>query len=171
MRKPSAGLVAAVSTAGLIASVALMGSGVLDGASADVNRAAAPAAGDTYTFFDPDRTPNAQDVSYQLPSLPAGAYSVSLMAGLEPKGQTPDENLYCQVSDTTKVYRILVVTAHWRDSAATFVSGSSAVRLAADNDLRVACSAEHGKFTYAGDPLRVTFVRLGSWTSTVISPE
>jgi hypothetical protein len=141
MRTRTLGGIASVSTAGLIAAVALVGYGASDGADVMATRGIAPRTGDSYTFVDHDLTPNLQDATYQLPTLPAGAYSVSLFAGLEPKGPTPDENLYCEVSDTTRVHRILVVTAHWRDSAATFVSGASAVRLRADNDLRVACSA------------------------------
>ena len=164
----TAGVIAAVSAAGLIGGAGLVG----HGAEAETTKQAAePKAGETYTFVDHDRTPNAQIVSYRLPPLPAGAYSVSLFAGLEPKETTPDENLYCQVSDTTKAHRILVATAHWRDSAATFVSGSSAVRLDADNALWVLCEGEHGKITYSSDPLRITFVRLASMKATSVSPE
>ena len=171
MRARTAGMIAAVGATGVIAGVVLGGYGPTGGANAAVGPSPAPRAGDSYMFVDRDLTPDLQDAGYQLPKLPAGAYSVSLFAGLEPTGQTPDENLFCEVSDTTKAHRILVVTAHWRDSAATFVSGASAVRLGADNHLRVACSGEHGAFSYGSDPLRVTFVRLGSLKSTPISPE
>lgn len=167
------GLTVGIATAALIAGAAVVGYGAYDGVNAKVKPPVAPTIGQSYTFVDPDRTPNAQSVSYRLPPLPAGAYSVSLFAGLEPKQQIADENLYCQIRDTTRTgaSRILFVTAHWRDSAATGVSGASSVRLREDNAIWILCEAEHVKMTYAGDPLRVTFVRIPSLKSAVMTPE
>lgn len=163
--------VAGAAAVGMTVGVGVIGLGLLDNAAAEPGKPRAPKAGDAYTFVDKDLTPNLQDAGYILPKLPAGPYAVSIFAGLEPKVEVPDENLYCQVSDTTKPHRTVVVTAHWRDSAATFVSGASALRVTDESDLRVACSAEHGEFTYSSDPLRVTFVRLASWKVTSISPQ
>jgi hypothetical protein len=131
---------------------------------------ATPRAGDSYTFVDRDLSRDEQILTYALPKLPAGAYSVSLFAGLEPTDGTFNENLYCQVSDTTRRHRILVATTRWIGEAATFVSGSSATRVRDNSHLQVLCEAEHGPLRYQGDPLRVTFVRLASLTSTAIEP-
>jgi hypothetical protein len=133
-------------------------------------REATSAVGQSFTFVDHELSRGKQSLTYTLPKLPPGPYAVSLFAALEPAGDVTSENLYCQINDTTKQFRILVATTTWTGDSATFVSASSAARVSADSQLHVICEAEHGPFTFVGDPLRVTFVRLASLQATALEP-
>jgi hypothetical protein len=163
-------LAAAVAACGLLGGVAVA-AGPGDTADARPTRQATSMPLPSFTFVDNNLNRGKQGVAYTLPALPPGPYAVSLFAGLEPADvDTARENLSCEVFDTTADHRILVATVHWTNETAAHVSASSVAWVKSTSQLRVSCSAEYAQFTYASDPLRVTFTRIDRLKQRSLEP-
>jgi hypothetical protein len=126
----------------------------------------ATAAGNgTYQFVDKDLTNPHRIMTYDIPDVPPGAYTVNLYAQVSPVDLDLQDAYGCGVADVrppangSNVKSVVSNQFAYNGEFISAIEATATWRVTKASDLRVTCASERGAFTFTS-PLQVSLTRL-----------